>query len=396
MKLPIYLDNHATTQVDTRVVEAMLPYFSEHYGNAASRQHKFGWIAEEGVETARSYVSKILHCEPNEIIFTSGATESNNLAIKGVVESYKQKGNHIISCVTEHHSVLDVYEYLQKQNCEVTFLRVDKFGMLDLNELRNAIRKNTILVSLMAANNEIGTIHPLEEIGKIFRENGIIFHTDATQAIGKIPLDVQLMNIDLLSLSAHKIYGPKGIGALYVRKKNPQVKISAQQHGGGQEKNLRSGTLNVPAIVGLGKAIEILLNEMNDETERISSLRNLLEEKLLNEISDTWLNGHPTERIPNNLNIGFDGVDAQALMMGLKEIAVSSGSACSTSQALPSHVLKAIGLSSDKAYSCIRFGIGRFTTEEEIEYTAKRVGEVVEQLRTISPKYKVRKLAITV
>ncbi|MBS4028451.1 MAG: IscS subfamily cysteine desulfurase [Ignavibacteriales bacterium] len=391
MKLPIYLDNHATTQVDPRVVEAMLPYFSEKFGNAASRQHKFGWVAEEGVETARSFVAKFLNAEPNEIIFTSGATESNNLAVKGVAESYKQKGNHIISCVTEHHSVLDVCKSLEKSGCEVSYLRVDKYGRINLEELANAIRQNTILVSIMFANNEIGTLQPIEEIGKLCVEHGIVFHTDATQAIGKIPIDVLKMDIHLLSLSAHKIYGPKGIGVLYVRKKNPRVSISPILHGGGQEKNLRSGTLNVPSIVGLGKAIDICANEIKIETERISFLRNLLQRKIFETIPNVWLNGESENRIPNNLNIGFDGVDAEALMMGLKEIAVSSGSACSTSQAMPSHVLKAIGLSSDEAHSCIRFGVGRFNTEEEIEYVAKRVGVVVEQLRSISPKYKVRK-----
>ncbi|MBM4166789.1 MAG: IscS subfamily cysteine desulfurase [Ignavibacteria bacterium] len=392
MKFPIYLDNHATTQVDPRVVETMLPYFSEKFGNASSRQHNYGWQAEESVETSRSFVAKYLNAEPSEIIFTSGATESNNLAIKGIVESCKQKGNHVISCVTEHHSVLDVCKHFEKSGCEVSYVRVDKFGKIDLNELENALRSNSILVSIMIANNEIGTFQPIEEIGKLCAERGIIFHTDATQAIGKIPIDVQKLNIHLLSLSAHKIYGPKGIGALYVRKKNPQIKVSAQQHGGGHEKGLRSGTLNVPAIVGLGKAIEILSNEMNVETQYIASLRETLQQRFFTSIENIWFNGDLSERIPNNLNVGFDGVDAQALMLGMKEIAVSSGSACSTSQAMPSHVLKAIGLSNEQAHSCIRFGIGRFNTEEEIEYTAKRVKEVVEQLRLISSKYKIKKV----
>jgi len=391
MNFPIYFDNHATTQVDQRVVDAMLPYFTEKFGNSSSRQHKFGWIAEEAVETSRSIVAKFLNAEPSEIIFTSGATESNNLAIKGIAESYKQKGNHIISCVTEHHSVLDVCKHLEKSGCEVSYLHVDKFGRINFDELVNAIRPTTILVSIMFANNEIGTLQPIEEIGKICNERGILFHTDATQAIGKIPIDVAKTNINLLSLSSHKVYVPKGIGALYVRKKNPRVTISAQQHGGGHEKGIRSGTLNVPAIVGLGKAIEISTNKIGNETQRISSLRNLLQEKLFSEIENIWLNGHPTERIPNNLNIGFDGIDAEALMMGMKEIAVSSGSACSTSQAMPSHVLKAIGLTNEQAHSCIRFGIGRFNTQDEIEYTAKRVAEVVNQLRSISPKYKIKK-----
>ena len=366
MNFPIYLDNHATTKVDPRVLETMLPYFSENFGNAASRQHRFGWIAEEAVEYARKTIAKFFNAESSEIIFTSGATESNNIAIQGIAESYRQKGNHIITCVTEHHSVLDVCKHLEKEGYEVTLLSVDKCGNIDGEALKNSIKEKTILVSLMSANNEIGTMHPIEEIGALCSERNILFHTDATQSVGKTSIDVKKLHIDLLSFSAHKIYGPKGVGGLFIRKKNPRTNLHPLHFGGGQEKGIRSGTLNVPGIVGMGKAIEICAGEMNEETQRIFSLRNLLQAKIFDTISDVWLNGDSANRIPNNFNIGFDGIDAQALMMGMKEIAVSSGSACSTSQAMPSHVLKSLGLASNEAHSCIRFGVGRFNTEEEI------------------------------
>ncbi len=383
MKLPIYLDNHSTTQVDPRVVEVMVPFFTEHYGNAASRQHQFGWYAEEAVEFTRKKIAQSINAEPKEIIFTSGATESNNLALKGIAETSSKK-NHIITVATEHKSILDVCKKLETQGFSVTYLPVDKYGMVNPDVLKNAITEKTMLVSVMFANNEIGTIAPIKEIGKICSEREIIFHTDATQCVGKISVDVQEMNIHLMSFTAHKMYGPKGIGALYVRKKNPKINMIAQIDGGGHEQGMRSGTLNVPAIVGFGKAIEIATSEMQTEMQRIQTLRNELENSLL-KLSDTFLNGHPKLRLPNNLNISFAGIAPNLLLQSLKkEIAISSFSACTSSTQTVetiSHVLQAIGVKKELAQSTLRFGIGRFTTEEEIHYAINKVSEVVERLR---------------
>lgn len=391
VKTPVYMDYHATTPVDPRVVEAMTPFFTERFGNPASRQHYFGWVSEEAVAQARSTIARAMSAEPKEIYFTSGATESNNLAIKGIAEAYTQKGKHIITCQTEHKSVLDTCKRLAKRGYEVTFLSVDQDGLLDLDQLNNAIKETTILVSIMIANNEIGTIQRVSEIGKLCKDKEILFHTDATQAVGKIPVDVQTMNIDLLSLSAHKIYGPKGIGALYVRSKNPRVKIISQLDGGGHERGLRSGTLNVPGIVGLGKAIDLCIESMKEESTRTRLLRDKLERRLLEELDDVYVNGHSTERLPNNLNMSFLYVEDNALMMGMKDIAVSSGSACSSAEPEPSHVLKALQVGKERETSAIRFGLGRWTTEEEVDYVAGRVIEMVKKLRSFSPSRRYQK-----
>jgi len=385
MKFPIYMDCHATTQVDQRVLDAMLPYFSDKFGNPASRQHQFGWIAEEAVDSARSIIAKSIGAEAREIIFTSGATESNNLVLKGIADSWKHKGNHIITVSTEHRSVLDTCKKLEKSGTEVTYLPVDKFGIIDLNRLVDFISSKTILVSVMTANNEIGTIQNIEEIGKICHSKGVFFHTDATQAVGKIPINVTSMNIDLLSFSAHKMYGPKGIGALYVRSANPKVKLTMQMDGGGHERGIRSGTLNVPGIVGLAKAVEISTQSMADESERLKRLRDKMYIAFSTQIDEAILNGHPTDRLPNNLNISFLNVEDNALMMSMKDIAISTGSACSTADPEPSHVLKALHLPQDRIHSAIRFGLGRFTTEEEVDYVIERVIENVNKLRGLSP-----------
>ncbi|MBF0238633.1 MAG: IscS subfamily cysteine desulfurase [SAR324 cluster bacterium] len=387
MKFPIYLDYQATTPVDPRVLEAMLPYFTEVYGNAASRNHAYGWKAEKIVEDARDGIGTAIGATGKEMVFTSGATESNNLAILGVADFYKDKGRHIITAPTEHKAVIDPCQYLEQQGYEITFLKVDKQGCIDLDELRQSIRPDTILVSLMAANNEIGTIHPLEEIGAITREKGTLFHCDATQGVGKIPMDVNRMNIDLLSMSGHKIYGPKGIGALYVRRKKPRVRISPIMFGGGHERGMRSGTLNVPGIVGLAKALELCVQEMDSETERLISLRQRLYDKLAAELDYLFINGHPVDRLPGNLNISFAFVEGESLIMGMSDICVSSGSACTSASLEPSYVLRALGVGDDLAHSSIRFGMGRFTTVEEIDYTATRVIDAVKRLREMSPLY---------
>ncbi|MDY6900038.1 MAG: IscS subfamily cysteine desulfurase, partial [Cyanobacteriota bacterium] len=367
MERPIYLDSNATTQVDRRVLEVMIPYFTEHFGNPASINHVYGWEAEAAIKKAREILAQAINATPEEIIFTSGATESDNLAIKGVAEAYFNKGRHLISVVTEHNAVLDPLHYLENLGFELTLLPVQPDGLIDINELKNAIRSDTILVSVMVANNEIGVLQPFAEIGELCRDRNIFFHTDAAQALGKIPLDVEEMKIDLMSLTAHKIYGPKGIGALYVRRRNPRVKLAPQLHGGGHERGMRSGTLYTPQIVGFGEAVQLALKEMKSEAERLTELRQQLWEKLTT-LDDIILNGHPTKRLPGNLNISVAGVDGQALLLGLQPMmAVSSGSACTSAKIEPSHVLAALGRSDALAYASIRFGIGRFNTPEEID-----------------------------
>ena len=391
VKLPIYLDNHATTPVDPRVIEAMLPYFTEKFGNAASRNHEFGWKAEEAVENARGQIARLIHANPREIVFTSGATESNNLAIKGVAERYGEKGRHIVTQATEHRAVLDVCRHLEKSGWEVTYLRVDSGGRIDPGELRRAITPKTVLVTIMYANNEIGVVQPIGEIGKITREMGVLFHVDAAQAAGKIPVDVEKDGIDLLSLSAHKIYGPKGVGALYVRRKNPRVELAAMMDGGGHERGLRSGTLNVPGIAGFGKASEICQKEMPAEGERLRALRDRLKDAICGGIEGTSINGSMEHRLPHNLNVSFAQVDGESLLMGITDVAVSSGSACTSASLEPSYVLKALGVPDELAHSSIRFGLGRFNTEEEVDYATARVVETVKRLRELSPLYEAAK-----
>jgi cysteine desulfurase len=369
----------------------MLPYFMEKFGNAASRNHSFGWAAEEGVETAREQVAKLIGATTKEIIFTSGATESDNLAIKGVAEMYKEKGNHIITAVTEHKAVLDTGKRLEKYGYRVTYMAVQKDGLIDLEELKRVMDDKTILVTIMAANNEIGVVQPVAEIGKLCRERGVIFHTDATQAVGKIPIDVNKMNIDVMSISAHKMYGPKGVGALYVRRKNPRVQISAIIDGGGHERGMRSGTLNVPGIVGLGKACELCTEEMAKESCRLAGLRNRLRDNIMGRLDEVYINGSMEHRLPGNLNISFAYVEGESLLMGINDVAVSSGSACTSATLEPSYVLKALGTGDDLAHSSIRFGIGRFNTEAEVDYVADRVVETVERLRELSPLYEMAK-----
>lgn len=390
VELPIYMDNHATTRVDPRVVEDMLPYFGDQFGNAASRTHSFGWTAESAVEDARESVGNILNAAPKEIIFTSGATESSNLAIKGAAFANQERGRHIITQATEHHATLDSCSALERQGFEVTLLPVDEHAMIDLDQLKEAIREDTILITLMVANNEVGTIQPIREIGTLCRKKGVLFHTDAAQAIGKIPIDVEAMGVDLLSLSAHKFYGPKGVGALYVRNR-PRPKVIAQMDGGGHERGLRSGTMNVPGIVGLGSASRIAGEELESEALRVRTLRDRLDERLTSQLGGIHLNGHPDHRLDGNLNVSFDAVDGESLLMGLKEIAVSSGSACTSASLEPSYVLRAMGRSRELAQSSTRFGLGRFNTEEEVDYTADRVIEEVRRLREISPRYRAAK-----
>jgi len=394
VKLPIYLDNHATTPLDPRVLEAMMPYFMGKFGNAASRNHSFGWEAEAAVEEARAQVAKTIGATAKEIIFTSGATESNNLAIKGIGEMYRERGNHIITQVTEHKAVLDTCKRMEKSGFRVTYLPVKADGLIDLDDLKRAIDDKTILVSIMFANNEIGVIQPVAEIGKICREKGVIFHTDAVQAVGKIPVDVNAMYIDVLSLSGHKIYGPKGVGALYVRRRNPRVQISEQINGGGHERGMRSGTLNVPGIVGLGKACEIALAEMQEESERLRRLRDKLKAKLEAKLDYIHVNGSMEHRLPGNLNMSFVYVEGESLLMGINDVAVSSGSACTSATLEPSYVLKALGLGDDVAHSSIRFGLGRFNTEAEVDYVADKVIDVVQKLRELSPLYEMVKEGI--
>ena len=394
MKFPIYMDNHSTTPMDPRVLETMLPYFIEKFGNAASRNHQFGWEAEEAVEHARKQIAKLIHCDAKEIVFTSGATESDNLALKGVVEMYKEKGDHVITCSTEHRAVLDTCKSLEKRGIKVTYLPVEKDGRVNPDEVRKAITDKTILISIMLANNEIGTIHPIAEIGKIAKEKGILLHCDATQGVGKIPVDVEALKVDLMSFTAHKIYGPKGIGALYVRKKGPRVRLVPQIDGGGHERGMRSGTLPVPLIIGFGKACELCEQEMPVESKRIAAMRDRLQARIMEKLDECYLNGHPTERLPHNLNISFAYVEGEALLMGVKEIALSSGSACTSATLEPSYVLRALGVGSDLAHSSIRFGLGRFTTDEEVDYTAKRMVEAVTRLREMSPLYEMAKEGI--
>lgn len=391
MNFPIYMDHNATTPMDPRVLEAMMPYFTNVYGNAASRSHQFGWEAEEAVEKARQQIADLIGATPKEIVFTSGATESDNLAIMGIAEMYAPKGNHIITLPTEHKAVIDTCKYLERHGKEVTYLGVDEFGMVDLDALRNAIKDTTILVTIMMANNEIGTVQPVAEIGKICREKGVIFHTDATQGVGKIPVDVNAMNIDLMSFTAHKMYGPKGVGALYVRKRSPRVKLSEQMHGGGHERGMRSGTLNVPGIVGFGKACEICKNEMAEESARLIRLRDKMINTFLERVEYSYLNGHPTERLPHNVNVSFEYVEGEGLMMGIKDLAVSSGSACTSATLEPSYVLKALGRGDELAHSSIRYGLGRFTTEEEVDFAIEKTIETVNHLRELSPLWEMFK-----
>jgi cysteine desulfurase len=390
-KLPIYMDNQATTAVDPRVLEAMLPYFSEKFGNAASRNHEFGWKAEEAVENARAQIARLIRASPREIVFTSGATESDNLAIKGVAEASREKGNHIITQVTEHKAVLDACKRLEKSGWDVTYLTVASDGRVSVDDLRSAITPKTVLISIMYANNEIGVIQPIAEIGKIAKEKKIVFHVDGVQAVGKIPVDVQKDGIDLLSISAHKIYGPKGAGALYVRRKDPRVEVAAIIDGGGHERGMRSGTLNVPGIVGLGKACEICQKEMPEEIERLRSLRDKLREAITGRLDGTAVNGSIAHRLPNNLNLSFSGVEGDALLMGINDVAVSSGSACTSAMIEPSYVLRSLGVSDDLSHSSIRFGLGRFNSEEEVNYVADRVVETVKRLRELSPLYEAAK-----
>ncbi len=392
--LPIYMDNNSTTRCDPRVVEAMLPFFTEKYGNAASRNHSFGWQAEEAIDTARDQVAQLIGASGKEIIFTSGATESNNLAIKGVASMYKKKGNHIVTCVTEHKAVLDPCKRLERDGYVVTYLPVDKYGRVTPQQVEEALTDKTILISLMFANNEIGTVQPITEIGRICKAKGILFHTDAVQAVGKIPVDVESMGIDLLSFTAHKLYGPKGVGALYVRRKDPRVRLDAMIDGGGHERGMRSGTLSVPSIVGLGAACDIARREMGEESARLIQMRTRLHEGICSRLGYVSLNGHPEERLPGNLNISFEFVEGEGLMMGIKDVAVSSGSACTSASLEPSYVLKALGVGDELAHSSIRFGLGRFTTEAEVDYVIDDVVRAVNHLRDMSPLFEMHKAGI--
>lgn len=394
LNLPIYLDNNATTPMDPRVLEAMTPFFLNHYGNAASRNHPFGWAAEEAVDYAREQVAKLVGADPKEIIFTSGATEADNLAIKGVFEMYASKGNHVITVTTEHKAVLDTCKHIEKAGGEVTYLTVDPEGLIDLAQLEAAIKPTTVLIAVMYANNEIGTVMPIAKISEIARKHGVLVFSDATQAVGKIPVDVQKDGIDLMAFTAHKMYGPKGVGALYVRRKNPRVKVTAQMDGGGHERGMRSGTLNVPGIVGFGKACELCRLEMESDTQRISKLRDKLENALM-QIEEAYLNGSKASRLPHVSNISFKYVEGEGLLMGFnKNIALSSGSACTSASLEPSYVLKALGLGDDLAHSSLRFGLSRFTTEEEIDYTIKSITETVLKLREMSPLWEMYKEGI--
>lgn len=387
MKLPIYMDYNATTPVDPRVLESMLPYFQNEFGNAASRSHAFGWRAEEAVEKSREQVAMAIGASSKEIVWTSGATESNNIAIKGVAAMYREKGNHIITQPTEHKAVIDPCKYLEQHGYRVTFVPVDKYGMVDVDDIRKAMTDETILVSIMHGNNEIGTLQPIHEIGTLCKDRGVLFHVDACQTFAKLPIHVEQMGIDLLSASGHKIYGPKGVGMLYVRRRNPRVRCEPVLHGGGHERGMRSGTLNVPGIVGMGRAAELCSQHQAEEIERITALRNRLHDGLFGRLGDIYLNGHPTQRIPNNLNVSFLYVEGESLMMGIHDIAVSSGSACTSASLEPSYVLKALGLGDDLAHSSIRFSIGRFTTTAEVDYAIERICSTAERLRAMSPLY---------
>jgi cysteine desulfurase len=394
MKLPIYMDYHATTPMDPRVFEAMKPYFLQTFGNAASRNHSFGWEAEEAVEKSRKQIAGLIGATAKEIVFTSGATESNNLALKGVAEMYAEKGNHIITAATEHKAILDTCKRLEKHGVRVTYLPVQTNGLVDLEQLQAAITDKTILISIMYANNEIGVIQPIAELGKIAKARGVLLHTDATQAVGKVPVNVIKDNIDLMSMSGHKMYGPKGVGALYVRRKSPRVQITSQMDGGGHERGMRSGTLNVPGIVGLGEACALCQAEMPEESRRMAFLRDKLRDKLQSELDETYINGTLEHRLPNNLNISFAYVEGESLLMGINDIAVSSGSACTSATLEPSYVLKALGAGDDLAHSSIRFGLGRFNSEEEVDYVAAKVIDVVKKLRELSPLYEMAKEGI--
>lgn len=387
VKTPIYMDNNSTTRTDPRVVDAMLPYFTEKFGNAASRSHPFGWEAEAAVEEAREQVAGLIGASAKEVIVTSGATEGNNLAIKGVAAMYKKKGNHVVTQVTEHKAVLDTCKRLERDGVQVTYLPVDKYGQVHPEQVREALTDKTVLVSIMAANNEIGTVQPIAAIGKLCKEKGVLFHTDAVQAAGKIPLDVEAMGVDLLSLSAHKMYGPKGVGALYVRKKDPRVRLEPQIDGGGHERGMRSGTLPVPLIVGLGAACELARRLLPEESAKTFALRERLRTSIMDRLPETYLNGHPTERLPGNANISFAYVEGEGLMMGIKDVAVSSGSACTSASLEPSYVLRALGVGDELAHSSIRFGLGRFNTEAEVDYVADLVVREVSRLREMSPLF---------
>ncbi len=392
---PIYMDYNATTPMDPRVLEAMMPYFTEKFGNPASRNHVYGWEAEEAVEAAREQVAKAIGADAKEIIFTSGATESDNIALKGAVEMYAEKGNHIVTMLTEHKAVLDTCRRLEREGkATVTYLAPKRDGLVDLEQLEAAITDKTIMVAIMMANNEIGVIQPMAQIGEICRKHGVLFFTDAVQAVGKVPVDVNEMKIDVLSISGHKVYGPKGIGALYVRRKNPRVKLAGIIDGGGQERGMRSGTLNVPGIVGLGKALELAIEEMPSEMKRLTYLRNKLKDGILSQLEECYVNGSLESRLPGNLNISFAYVEGEGLLMGLKGLAVSSGSACTSASLEPSHVLKALGVGDELAHSSIRYGLGRFTTEEEVDYAIQITVEAVNRLREMSPLYEMAKAGI--
>jgi cysteine desulfurase len=394
MKLPIYMDNHATTPVDPRVFAAMTPYLTNIFGNSASRNHSFGWEAEEAVDKARKQVADLIGATPKEIVFTSGATESDNLALKGVAQMYAEKGNHIITAATEHKAILDTCKRLEKEGLRVTYLAVQQNGLIDLDQLKDAITDKTILISIMHANNEIGVLQPVREIGKIAHERGVLFHSDGTQAAGKIPVNMIEDNIDLYSVSAHKMYGPKGVGALYVRRRNPRVSLTAQMDGGGHERGMRSGTLNIPGIAGLGEACGIAKKEMAEEAKRLGFLRDRLKDRLMASLDEVYINGTMEHRLPNNLNISFAYVEGESLLMGINDIAVSSGSACTSATLEPSYVLKALGAGDDLAHSSIRFGLGRFNTEDEVNYVADKVIDVVKKLRELSPLYEMFKEGI--
>ena len=396
VKLPIYMDNHATTPVDPRVLDAMMPYFTDKFGNAASRNHSFGWAGEEAIENARGQIASLIGATAKEIIFTSGATESDNLMIKGVAEMYREKGNHIITQAIEHKAVLDTCKRLEKYGYEVTYLPVQKDGRVDPEDVRKAITPKTILITIMYANNEIGVINPMAEIGKIAKEHGVLFAVDGVQAVGKIPVDVQKDNIDLLALSGHKIYGPKGVGALYVRRRNPRVQLSAIIDGGGHERGMRSGTLNVPGIAGLGKACEICQQEMPQESVRLRGLRDRLRSGLEAKLDEVFINGSIEHRLPNNLNMSFAYVEGESLLMGINDVAVSSGSACTSATLEPSYVLKALGVGEDLAHTSIRFGLGRFNTQEEVDYVTDKMVQVVTKLRELSPLYEMAKEGIDI
>src|SRR6059036_736803 len=385
VKLPIYMDNHATTPIDPRVLDAMMPFFKEQFGNAASRNHSFGWEAEEAVDQSRKQIAALIGADPREIVITSGATESDNLAVKGVAWMYREKGDHIITCVTEHKAILDTCKHLEKDGYRITFLPVDNKGLVNLDDLRKAITDKTIIISIMTANNEVGVIQDIKAIGKIARERGVLFHTDAVQAAGKVPFNVNAMNVDLASLSAHKFYGPKGVGALYVRRRNPRVLLTPIIDGGGHERGMRSGTLNVPGIAGFGKAAQIAREEMLKESAEMFRLRERLRTTLERELDEIYINGDLQRRLPGNLNMSFAYVEGESLLMGINDVAVSSGSACTSASLEPSYVLKALGVGDELAHTSIRFGIGRFNTEAEIDYVTELVVAAVERLRTLSP-----------